>query len=245
MRKNLSELFCNSCPCRLSLGHTKTLLLLCLVCLDDLSVSMQPQHARSENHRLDRCETMLVLQVEEVDALTDPCPLPSTLKKRGLNERERLLYAPMADVGGLLYDKDAVYIDIPDWKVSSQPTVLGLPLQMQWGFCLRHPKQSSRTHYVEDSGTRLGIASWVLCVCVTRHMLTGDLTANSDGLKSVGSVSRHLLQQLYVYGHTQHGGHDSPCCILTLQQCPQRQQIVELPIELVHALPVSGIVLLS
>ena len=57
------------------------------------------------------------LQVEEVDALTDPCPLPSTLKKRGLNERERVLYAPMADVGGLLYDKDAVYIDIPDWKV--------------------------------------------------------------------------------------------------------------------------------
>ena len=23
----------------------------------------------------------------------------------------------MADVGGLLYDKDAMYIDIPDWKV--------------------------------------------------------------------------------------------------------------------------------
>ena len=49
--------------------------------------------------------------------LPDPCPLPSTVKKRGLNEKERLLYAPMADVGGLLYDKDAVYIDIPDWKV--------------------------------------------------------------------------------------------------------------------------------
>ena len=54
---------------------------------------------------------------QELDALPDPCPLPDTIKKRGLNERERLLYAPMADVGGLLYDKDAVYIDIPDWKV--------------------------------------------------------------------------------------------------------------------------------
>ncbi|DBA75588.1 TPA: Glycoside hydrolase 2 (Mannanase, beta-galactosidase) [Trebouxia sp. C0005] len=62
--------------------------------------------------------------VEEVDALTDPCPLPSTLKKRGLNERERLLYAPMADVGGLLYDKDAVYIDIPDWKLHPAGAVL-------------------------------------------------------------------------------------------------------------------------
>ena len=55
--------------------------------------------------------------VQELDMLPDPCPLPDTIKKRGLNERERLLYAPMADVGGLLYDKDAVYIDIPDWKV--------------------------------------------------------------------------------------------------------------------------------
>ena len=25
--------------------------------------------------------------------------------------------APPPDVGGLLFDKDAVYIDIPDWKV--------------------------------------------------------------------------------------------------------------------------------
>ena len=45
---------------------------------------------------------MLALQVEEVDALTDTRPLPFTLKKRGLNERGRLLYAPMADVGGRL-----------------------------------------------------------------------------------------------------------------------------------------------
>jgi hypothetical protein len=31
--------------------------------------------------------------------------------------QERLVYAPMTNLGGLLYDKDAVYIDIPDWKV--------------------------------------------------------------------------------------------------------------------------------
>lgn len=55
--------------------------------------------------------------ISEVDGLSDPCPLPETVKKRGLNEKERLLYAPMADVGGLMYDKDAVYIDIPDWKL--------------------------------------------------------------------------------------------------------------------------------
>ena len=55
--------------------------------------------------------------IQELDPLPDPCPLPETVKKRGLSEKEKLLYAPMANVGGLLYDKDAVYIDIPDWKV--------------------------------------------------------------------------------------------------------------------------------
>ena len=59
----------------------------------------------------------LLMQIADINALPDPCPLPGTIKRRGLNDKERLLYAPMADVGGLLYDKDAVYIDIPDWKV--------------------------------------------------------------------------------------------------------------------------------
>lgn len=52
-----------------------------------------------------------------MSALADPCPLPSTIKKRGLNEKEKLLYAPMADVGEMLYDKDAVYINIPEHQV--------------------------------------------------------------------------------------------------------------------------------
>ena len=56
-------------------------------------------------------------QIQELAELPDPCPLPSSLKRRGLNDKDRLIYAPMADVGGLLYDKDAMYIDIPDWKV--------------------------------------------------------------------------------------------------------------------------------
>jgi hypothetical protein len=72
--------------------------------------------------------------VAELTALPDPCPLPSTLKKRGLNEKERLLYAPMADVGGLLFDKDAVYVEIPDWKVPSPGGVVGLPVVLRAGF---------------------------------------------------------------------------------------------------------------
>uniref|UniRef100_A0A8B9L4N4 BMS1 ribosome biogenesis factor n=1 Tax=Astyanax mexicanus TaxID=7994 RepID=A0A8B9L4N4_ASTMX len=58
--------------------------------------------------------------VEDISFIPDPCPLPETLKKRALNEKERLLYAPMAGVGGLVYDKDAVYIDMPGSHVKQQ-----------------------------------------------------------------------------------------------------------------------------
>ncbi|XP_069837007.1 ribosome biogenesis protein BMS1 homolog [Dendropsophus ebraccatus] len=48
----------------------------------------------------------------EVSFLPDPCPLPDQLKKRSLNEKEKTIYAPLSGVGGVVYDKDAVYIDL-------------------------------------------------------------------------------------------------------------------------------------
>ncbi|XP_028424324.1 ribosome biogenesis protein BMS1 homolog isoform X2 [Perca flavescens] len=59
-------------------------------------------------------------QVADVNFLPDPCALPEAQKKRALNEKERLLYAPMAGVGGVVYDKDAVYIDLPASHVNQQ-----------------------------------------------------------------------------------------------------------------------------
>ncbi|KAF0913694.1 hypothetical protein E2562_023783 [Oryza meyeriana var. granulata] len=47
-----------------------------------------------------------------VTTLADPCPLPSAAKKRGLRDKEKLFYAPMSGLGDLLYDPDAVYINI-------------------------------------------------------------------------------------------------------------------------------------
>uniref|UniRef100_A0A9J8CN79 BMS1 ribosome biogenesis factor n=1 Tax=Cyprinus carpio carpio TaxID=630221 RepID=A0A9J8CN79_CYPCA len=61
--------------------------------------------------------------VADVSFLPDPCPLPEVIKKRALNVKERLLYAPMAGVGGLVYDKDAVYIDMPSGHGSQQQEV--------------------------------------------------------------------------------------------------------------------------
>ncbi|XP_077998767.1 ribosome biogenesis protein BMS1 homolog [Glandiceps talaboti] len=50
--------------------------------------------------------------VHDVSFLPDPCALPEKHKKRALNEKERLIYAPMSGVGGIIYDKDVVYIDL-------------------------------------------------------------------------------------------------------------------------------------
>ena len=47
-----------------------------------------------------------------INHLPDPCPLPKELKKRSLNQKERIIYAPLTGQGGLLYDKDVVYLDI-------------------------------------------------------------------------------------------------------------------------------------
>ena len=55
--------------------------------------------------------------VLEVSQLPDPCPLPEKGHRKTLSDKSRLIYAPMANLGNLTYDKDATYIDIPDWKV--------------------------------------------------------------------------------------------------------------------------------
>ncbi|TPR09121.1 Telomere length regulation family protein [Aspergillus niger] len=62
------------------------------------------------------------LTVSGIESLPDPCPTPymdqqlakATGKnsKRRLGEKQKLLFAPMSDVGGVLVDKDAVYIDV-------------------------------------------------------------------------------------------------------------------------------------
>ena len=61
-----------------------------------------------------------------VSALEDPCPLPSATKKKGLREKEKLLYSPWSNVGEVLYDKDATYVDINDHQVQySKPEANG------------------------------------------------------------------------------------------------------------------------
>ncbi|KAG1696682.1 Ribosome biogenesis protein bms1 [Nymphon striatum] len=51
-------------------------------------------------------------KIHDMSFLPDPCPLPEKEKRRALNEKEKLIYAPMSGVGGIIYDKDAIYIDL-------------------------------------------------------------------------------------------------------------------------------------
>jgi len=51
---------------------------------------------------------------DAITALPDPCPLPLKERalRRSLNEKEKIMYAPFSGVGGIVYDQDAVYIDL-------------------------------------------------------------------------------------------------------------------------------------
>ncbi|KAJ7855880.1 GTP binding protein [Mycena olivaceomarginata] len=56
------------------------------------------------------------LDMKSVTILGDPCPLPDadSEKRRKLSEKKKLLiHAPMSDIGGVMYDKDAVWINVP------------------------------------------------------------------------------------------------------------------------------------
>ncbi|KAJ8463321.1 hypothetical protein ONZ45_g17621 [Pleurotus djamor] len=56
------------------------------------------------------------LDVNSITKLGDPCPTPDAdaVKRRKLSEKKKLLvHAPMSDVGGVIYDKDAVWVNVP------------------------------------------------------------------------------------------------------------------------------------
>lgn len=54
------------------------------------------------------------LTVSSIEKLKDPCPLPTIEgeKRRKMGEKGKLIHAPMSDVGGVMFDKDAVYVNV-------------------------------------------------------------------------------------------------------------------------------------
>lgn len=54
------------------------------------------------------------LEVMSVERLADPCALPTleSERRRKMGEKSKLVHAPMSDVGGVMFDKDAVYVNV-------------------------------------------------------------------------------------------------------------------------------------
>lgn len=81
-----------------------------------------------------------------ITALADPCPLPSAAKKKGLRDKEKLFYAPMSGLGDLLYDKDAVYININDHFVQfskvDETAAVGARNGTNFHYVIKNPKFS-------------------------------------------------------------------------------------------------------
>ena len=91
------------------------------------------------------------MQIKDVCFLPDPCPLPEQLKKRALVERERLIYAPFSGVGGIVYDKDAVYVELGGSHSHTKDDT-GLVTQLlQTQETLDHKLEKSELQFFTDS----------------------------------------------------------------------------------------------
>ncbi|XP_065376841.1 arf-GAP with GTPase, ANK repeat and PH domain-containing protein 5-like isoform X1 [Macaca fascicularis] len=87
--------------------------------------------------------------MSDVSFLPDPCALPEQRKKRCLNEKEQLVYVPLSGVGRVLYDKDAVCVDLGG-SHGFQASLSGVVEETQSGthpgmrFCQRKDEQQVR-----------------------------------------------------------------------------------------------------
>ncbi|KAG1711367.1 hypothetical protein DVH05_008621 [Phytophthora capsici] len=92
--------------------------------------------------------------MDSVTAMPDPCNIPSskkgadgTVKKKHLTQKDTLLYAPMSDVGNIMYDKDAMYINLSQLNYTNPDTGDVLPDEQD-------PEASEGTG---KSGMRIGL----------------------------------------------------------------------------------------
>jgi ribosome biogenesis protein BMS1 len=63
--------------------------------------------------------------LKSIREIPDPCPKPTkTNGKSKLGEKDKLVYAPMADIGNIEYDADAMYIKMPSHSILYSQQVL-------------------------------------------------------------------------------------------------------------------------
>lgn len=60
--------------------------------------------------------------INSCNVVDDPCPVPSKDKKlKKLNEKHKLIYAPMCDIGDVVYDNDSMYINLNEKHIHFTP----------------------------------------------------------------------------------------------------------------------------
>ncbi|KIW90458.1 uncharacterized protein Z519_09104 [Cladophialophora bantiana CBS 173.52] len=128
------------------------------------------------------------LTVKQIEALPDPCPTPfldqaiakasGKSHRRKLGEKQKVLFAPMSDVGGVLVDKDAVYIDVKTNTFDRDAEDIeerGLGEQLMMSL------QSERRLLGQvDSGVRLFQGS--------RQLTSNDTAENDTGRKTMRGI---------------------------------------------------------
>ncbi|KAG3026906.1 Ribosome biogenesis protein [Phytophthora cactorum] len=92
--------------------------------------------------------------MDSVTAMPDPCNMPSskkgadgTVKKKHLTQKDTLLYAPMSDVGNIMYDKDAMYINLSQLNYTNPDT----------GDVVPDEQDADGAENAGTSGTRIGL----------------------------------------------------------------------------------------
>lgn len=117
--------------------------------------------------------------VSQVEKLPDPCPTPhyeqkleeiererikaaaelgepiakTTRRRKRLDDKQKIIYAPMSDVGGLLMDKDAVYIDVGTEAFSKDNVDAGEGEKMVTD--LQEATKSMAERFEDDPGLQL------------------------------------------------------------------------------------------
>ena len=121
--------------------------------------------------------------MDEISELDDPCPLPSRdkdkNKRRTLKAADKTIYAPMSDVSGILFDKDATYIEIPDKHiVFSKPSML-FPTGVSAGDVseAEHIRRAREAVMDAQSGHTAALSEGVALV---KHLQDTDMAVDSE-----------------------------------------------------------------
>ncbi|PJF17791.1 hypothetical protein PSACC_02391, partial [Paramicrosporidium saccamoebae] len=120
-----------------------------------------------------------------VTILDDPCPLPeSDRKMKTLTDKNRLTYAPMSDVSGIVYDRDAIYIDMPTKKTNDSEDEDGEQILGS----LKRGKLRPVDEAMEESHMTLFKSSTAPVQLDTDHSDDGENDSDTDHSSDVDSL---------------------------------------------------------